>query len=152
MSLKLEISSNLEDYLEAIYHLIEEKRVARARDIAERIGVQMSSVTGALKHLAAHDLVNYEPYQYVTLTPAGRQRARDILRRHEVLKDFFTDILALEAQVAEDNACRMEHTIGPAALERLVQFAEFLRSCPRGAARIKDFPEFCRGARTAGGK
>ena len=152
MSLKLEISSNLEDYLEAIYQLIEESRVARARDIAERIGVQMSSVTGALKHLAAHDLVNYEPYQYVTLTPAGRQRARDILRRHEVLKDFFTDILALEAQVAEDNACRIEHAIGPAALERLVQFAEFLRSCPRGAARIEHFPEFCRGARTTGGK
>jgi len=152
VSLKTEISSNLEDYLEAIYHLIEENQVARVRDIAERVGVQMSSVTGALKHLATHHLVNYEPYQYVTLTPAGRQRAREVLRRHQMLKTFFTDILALEPEVAEDNACRIEHAIGPEALERLVQLAEFLRSCPRGLSRLEDFSEFCGAAKSTGGK
>ena len=50
------LSESLEDYLEVIYHLVEEKKVARVRDIANRKGVKMSSVVGALRRLAAAEL------------------------------------------------------------------------------------------------
>jgi DtxR family Mn-dependent transcriptional regulator len=79
------LSASLEDYLEAIYHLIEGGRVARVKDIAERMSVQMPSVTGAVRSLAAKELVDHDPYSYVTLTPAGEAIAREVVRRHDVL-------------------------------------------------------------------
>lgn len=119
-----DLSASLEDYLEAIYHLVRENRVARVRDIAERLGVQMPSVTGALRTLAAKELVNHDPYSYVTLTPAGERVARDMVRRHEVLTGFLSDFLGLDLAVAERNACAMEHAIEPQVLDRLVAFVE----------------------------
>ena len=50
------ITASMEDYLEAIYHICREHKVARAKQIASRMDVAMSSVTGALKHLAQHSL------------------------------------------------------------------------------------------------
>ncbi len=78
-----------------------EGRVARVRDIAARLNVQMPSVTGALRSLAARDLVNHDPYSYVTLTPEGERIARDMVRRHEVLTGFLSDFLGLDPGVAD---------------------------------------------------
>jgi len=120
------ISHQLEDYLEAIFELMAEKRVARVSEIANSMGVRMPSVTGALKHLAQHGLVNYEPYQYVTLTPEGAEIARAMVRRHDVLKRFMSQVLALPDDIAEHDACGMEHALSDETLHRLIQFLEFI--------------------------
>ena len=90
------LSESMEDYLETIFLLIREQAVARSRDIAARLNVNRSSVTGALQALAERALVNYEPYGYVTLTPAGTEVAQKVVRRHEVLKDFLVKVLSIE--------------------------------------------------------
>lgn len=122
------ISASLEDYLEAIYHLAREQRVARSRDIANRLGVTKSSVTSALRQLAASNLINYDPYSFVTLTEAGEELAEDIAHRHEVLADFLERVLGVAPEAADVNACRMEHAIDGEALKRLRQFVKFLDS------------------------
>jgi DtxR family Mn-dependent transcriptional regulator len=138
------LSASLEDYLEAIHHLVEENRVARVRDISARMGVNMSSVTGALKQLSSYDLVHYEPYQVITLTEAGADRARQLVRRRTILKKFLVNVLSLDPAVAEDNAHRMEHAVDGETLERLVRFAEFIEHCPRGGREwVESFPTFC---------
>ncbi|MCB2227029.1 MAG: metal-dependent transcriptional regulator [Desulfarculaceae bacterium] len=140
------LSSNLEDYLETIFHLERESRVARAKDIAERLEVSRASVTGALKTLADKGLINYEPYSYVTLTEQGKEIAREIDRRHHILKGFFSDFLQLGAEAAEANACRVEHAMDEAAINRLVNFLDFLEQCPRtGTDWLESFERFCRG-------
>ncbi len=116
------LSASLEDYIEAIFVLVQEGRVARVKDIAARLNVQMPSVTGALRSLAAKKLVHHDPYSYITLTPKGEVIARDLVRRHEVLTSFLTDFLALDPETAERNACEIEHAIEPVVLERLVEF------------------------------
>ena len=137
------ISPQLEDYLEAIFQLTAEKRVARVRDIAHSMGVQMPSVTGALKHLAQHGLVNYEPYQHVTLTAEGDEIALAMVRRHEVLKRFMSKVLALPESIAEHDACGMEHALSDEAFSRMIQFLEFIESCPRaGEGLIEHFRRF----------
>jgi DtxR family Mn-dependent transcriptional regulator len=139
------LSASLEDYLEVIYHLEKTNRVARAKDIADQMSVQRASVTGALKALAGRGLINYSPYSYITLTPEGRKAAKEVIRRHEVLKEFFTTALLLDPNQAEANACRIEHAIGPTAFERLVQFLEFIKNCPRaGEDWLQAFADFCR--------
>lgn len=139
-----DLTSSLEDYLEAIFHLEQQQRVARAKDIADKVGVARASVTTALKTLADRGLINYEPYSYITLTTLGKKKAQEIVRRHRVLKEFFQDFLRLEADHADDNACRVEHALDEKATNRLVEFLSFLRECPRGGEDwLKSFEKFC---------
>jgi DtxR family Mn-dependent transcriptional regulator len=138
------LSASLEDYLEVIFHLEQSNRVARAKDIADQMSVQRASVTGALKALAGRGLINYSPYSYITLTSAGRDIAREVIHRHKVLKEFFMNTLQLGPEDAEANACRIEHAIDPAAIERLVRFVEFMSICPRtGTDWFDAFARFC---------
>jgi len=144
MSETVVLSASLEDYLEAIYYLVEENQVARVRDISARVGVNMSSVTGALKQLSSYDLVHYEPYEVITLTETGLARAKEQVRRHTILRNFLLNVLSLDQAVAEVNADRMEHAVDAETLERLVRFAEFVERCPRGGREwIERFRTFC---------
>ncbi|WP_300672443.1 metal-dependent transcriptional regulator [Desulfoluna sp.] len=126
-----ELSASLEDYLEAIYHVVSEKQAARAKDIARKTGVNSSSVTGALRSLAEKGYINYAPYDLITLTAKGQQHARDVVRRHEALKDFFIRVLFIESVEAEETACKMEHTVSRAVLDRIISLMEFIDLCPR---------------------
>jgi DtxR family Mn-dependent transcriptional regulator len=141
----VDLSSSQEDYLEAIYHVVAAKLVARSKDLVLRLGVNSSSVTQALKVLSEKELINYEPYGVVTLTAEGEQRALEVIRRHQALRDFFVRILRVDEAVSEDAACRMEHDMPRVILDRLVSFIEFTDRCPNGAAAWDDdFGYFCR--------
>ncbi|WP_455383030.1 metal-dependent transcriptional regulator [Salinispira pacifica] len=124
MAPRARLSASQEDYLEAIYHIIASKQAARAKDISERLGVNNSSVTGALHALAGKGLINYEPYDIVTLTSQGRGVAREVVRRHEVLRDFLIGVLEVAPEEAEESACKLEHAVSDVVLERLVHFME----------------------------
>ena len=138
------LTASLEDYMEAIFHLVDEKQAARARDIAQRLQVNRSSVTGALQSLAQKGLVNYEPYEAITLTQKGVAVAKDVVRRHEVLRDFLVKVLSVEETQADEAACRMEHAVPAPILERLIKFVEFIEICPRGGPKwIKGFGYSC---------
>ena len=125
------LTASLEDYLEAIYQLARENKAARAKEISKRLGVNRSSVTGALHALSERELVNYAPYDIATLTPEGERVAANISRRHFVLKDFFVKVLGVQASEADDSACRMEHVVSEKILDRLAQFVDFIQVCPR---------------------
>ena len=143
------LSASLEDYLEAIFHIIAQKQVARAKDISKRLKVGASSVTGALRSLADRGLINYAPYDVITLTGKGTTAAEDVVRRHEVLRDFFVKVLAIDGDEADEAACRMEHSITKSILERFIEFAEFLEVCPRGGAEwLAGFGYHCDHGRT----
>jgi len=124
------VSASLEDYLEAIYEIIEAKKAVKAIDISRRLGVGRSSVTEALKSLAEKKLVNYGRYEVLTLTSAGEVLAKKISVRHNVLYDFFANILGVENQEAQENACKVEHVISDDALRRLISFVEFNKQNP----------------------
>lgn len=144
MDAEIALSASLEDYLKTIFQIITEKQVARAKDIAGRLKVSGASVTGALRSLAAEQLINYEPYNVITLTSSGRRVAQDVLRRHKALRDFFIIVLAVDAAEADETACKMEHVIPNSILERLIQFAEFMTVCPRASTRwISGFGYYC---------
>ena len=120
------LSSTLEDYVEAIYNLERERRTARVRDIAEVVGVAKSTVNAALKSLASKGLVEYEPYELIVLTEAGRRTAADIVTSHEILRHFLQDVLMIDGEKAEESACRMEHTVDRQIIERFACFLAFV--------------------------
>lgn len=142
----VDLSENLEDYLETILELEKTQKVARVKDIAEMRGVLRGSVTGALKSLAEKGLINYEPYSFITLTRKGTAVAGEINRRHRVIKNFLTHVLQLDPQIAEDNACRMEHAMDRAAVDRMVAFIDYMETCPRtDASWIQGFARHRQG-------
>ncbi len=137
------LSESLEDYLEAILELQREHNVARVKDIAGKLGVISGTVTTALRTLADRGLINYKPYSFITLTPKGEKIAKEVLRRHTVIKDFLQCVLLLEEQKAEENACRMEHAMDKIAINRLVQFIDYVYKCPRaGEDWISNFNSY----------
>ncbi|MGA8833776.1 MAG: metal-dependent transcriptional regulator [Desulfomonilaceae bacterium] len=129
------LTSAMEDYLEVIYHLEQESRIARVRDIAKRLGVKMSSVSSALKILGTRGLIRYDPHQFITLTDKGILRAKEIVRKHEILKRFLATVLRINDNVAEDNACRIEHYLDPEVIDKLIRFLEFVQTCPVDQSR-----------------
>ncbi|MCK9996100.1 MAG: metal-dependent transcriptional regulator [Candidatus Krumholzibacteria bacterium] len=125
-----QVSSSLEDYLEAIYHIAEAKGAARAKDLVMRLGVHNSSVTQALRSLSEKKLVNYAPYDVITLTDSGQDIALDVVKRHETLSEFLNKVLGLPEDEADEGACRMEHAINAQIFDRLVKFVEYFENCP----------------------
>ncbi len=138
-----ELSAIMEDYLESILKLDREKKHVRVKDIAARMHVKMPTVTSMLENLKGKNLVNHEKYEYVALTRKGRKIAKDVYNRHTVLKKFLTDILIIEPATAEEDACKMEHTVSPVTMEKLVKFVEFIETCPRsGSDWLRRFDQY----------
>ncbi len=138
------LSASMEDYLEAIFHIAADKQAARAKDIAKQLKVNNSSVTGALRILSEKGYINYAPYDLSTLTKKGIEIAKDVVRRHEVLREFFVKVLFIDEDEAEKTACKMEHAVSPNILDRIIRFVEFVEICPRGGDEwIKGFQKFC---------
>ncbi len=139
------LSASLEDYIEAIYHIIDEKQEARGKDIIAALNVSGASVTEALRSLATKGLINYAPYEAITLTDQGRTVAEDVVRRHNALKRFFTEVLGIDQELAETGACRVEHAAPSEIIDRMVTFIKFLETCPgENREMLADFLEFCR--------
>lgn len=149
-----ELSASLEDYLETIFFLSREDGKARPKDIADRMKVRAASVTGALKALGEKKLINYEPYASVTLTEEGRVVASKIAVKHEALLHFFTQVLGIESDEAEEFACSMEHTIPDHILQRFVRFAEYTEQCASFDASWLENAEgyFCKAHGRASGQ
>jgi len=137
------LSESLQDYLEAIYLLVQRDRVARMKDIAEIVGVGKSSATGAVQALAERGFVHYDPYQFITLTEKGEAAGEKLARRHRVLKQFLMQVLAMPEAQAEAVGCKMEHAIKGDVLNRFVRFLELVKEHSlqdrRWAAAFRDF-------------
>ena len=123
-------TASMEDYLESVAMLRSRGKAVRVKEISMALGVKMPSVTAALKRLSDEGLVVHEKYGRVKLTPTGEKAAKDVFRRHEVLRRFLVGVLDIDPETAEEDACRMEHNISPISLERLAQFLSFAESCP----------------------
>ncbi len=125
-----QLSPVQEDYLEAIYIIIhiEKNPAARVTDIANELKVNKSNVSNTMKVLSEAGYVNYNTYRWITLTEKGYREAKTIYGRHQDLIVFFHDVLGLDEKTAEENACRIEHSIDNLSMSRLKQFAKFIKT------------------------
>ena len=140
---KKPLTPAMEDYLEAIFNLGKEKRIVRVKDIAKRLGVKMPTVTSMLKTLSNRKLIDYEKYEYLELTKKGFEVGKEIHRRHHILRGFLTDILNVDFEKADEEACKMEHAVSTSTLDRFIEFMEFIQFCPRvGLEWLKYFDEY----------
>ncbi len=149
---RAKLSASLEDYLEAILNATGDSEGARSKDIAKALGVTRSSVTGALQVLGERGLVNYRRYGCITLTRFGQAAAAEVVRKHNVLKSFFIEVLGVDCESAQQAACKAEHALGPEITARLLGFMKYVTESGKSgrdvAGEFRRFYERDAAART----
>ena len=115
-------TASMEDYLEAIMLLERDQREATVTSISHFLDVKKPSVTAALSKLSENGLVEHQRYGAVSLTAPGRRTARDVYHRHTTILQFLTDVLGVDPEIAEDDACKLEHSLSPASVIKLTDF------------------------------
>ena len=108
----MKIRESEEMYLETILVLKNRLSFVRSIDIAEELGYSRPSVSRAVGLLSKKEYIKIGNNGEITLTESGEQRAREIYERHELITQFLME-LGADVDVAEDNACRIEHVISP---------------------------------------
>ncbi len=140
-----ELTQSLEDYLETIYELTLTGKPVRSSNIADALNVKRPSVTSALRALADRGYVVYLPYDPISLTDAGLNEAKRVIRRHKAMEIFLERILGVDDKESKESACRLEHAMSDEVTTRLVEFVEFVDSCPRvGASLFRRSDYHCR--------
>lgn len=131
-------SVSLEDYLEAVFQVSRKEGVARISTISIFLGVTKPSVSYAINKLVEEGLVRHDNYSYVELTPEGHALARKIVEKHQLLTVFFTEILGVERQEAEKEACSMEHYLDAETKDKLEGLVGFILSGPGSNEWLKN--------------
>lgn len=117
-----------EDYLEAIYRLSRQgsggEEPVRSVDVADHLGVSKASVNKALSMLKETGMVTQSRYGRVTLTEEGAEYAALVWRAHRALKTFLECDLGVEPEVADREACLMEHVLSADTMGRLIAYLD----------------------------
>ena len=129
--------TRVEDYLEAIYELIQTKGYARAVDIAERLDVRTPSVTNMIQKLDGMGLVAYERYRGLALTDKGEKMARFAKQKHVLITKFLL-ILGIEEKTANADAEGIEHHVHKETLNRIERFVNFVNDHPSWFKTFED--------------
>lgn len=122
MEKTMSLSSSMEDYLETILLIAEKEGSARISDIARRLDIAPSSVNEVVNKLVDLKLVEQEKYGPVILTAKGKKYAKKVSCRHKIIKNFLINILNVDEEIAEKDACMMEHVVSFVTMEKLVDF------------------------------
>ncbi len=130
------LSFSLEDYIEEIYNQVLKNGQAKVTAIADALGVRKASVTGALNVLSEKKLINYAPYSPITLTAQGEKIAKEVLKKHENLAEFFVEVLNISRDEALEIACKMEHIVSDKLFDNMVKLTEYVKSSQTDLKKI----------------
>ncbi|WP_059170560.1 transcriptional regulator MntR [Bacillus sp. FJAT-27445] len=131
---------SMEDYIEQIYLLIEQKGYARVSDIAVNLSVQPSAVTKMVQKLDKDEYLIYEKYRGLALTPKGRKIGKRLVYRHDLLEQFLSLIGVDEENIYEDVE-GIEHHLSWNAIDRIGDLVQLLQDDPALTARLKELQE-----------
>jgi len=120
----------MEEYLEALYTLTQDEKIARTTVISVYLKIAPASVTEMLRKLADRNYVNYSPYKGATLTEKGFKIAEKMTRRHRLLERFLFDDLKIRKDMVHKQACDMEHSLSDEVERSLCQFLNHPYKCP----------------------
>lgn len=125
-------SVSQEDYLKAIWEMLEENQTPISARLAEELNVTPPAVTAALKRMTRDGHVRMERSGKIDLTRKGRQVAEHLALRHQLAERLLTDVIGLSWAKAHDEAERMEHAISPEVESLLLKRFGTKSSCPHG--------------------
>jgi Mn-dependent DtxR family transcriptional regulator len=123
---KQDRTDRMEDYLEVIYELVQQKGYATTVDISSYLNVSSPSVTKMMQKLDETGYLIYEKYRGIKLTNEGIRIARNIRNRHGLLAEFFM-IIGVDEETANNDAEGIEHHLHPETMKKLEEFINELK-------------------------
>lgn len=127
---------SMEDHIEIIYSLIEQKGYARVSDIAEALSVLPSSVTKMVQKLDKDGYLIYERYRGLMLTPKGQKLGKRLLQRHDLLEQFLRLIDVDEDKIYGDVE-GIEHHLSWNSIDRIADLVQLLEEDKDVAEKLK---------------
>jgi Mn-dependent DtxR family transcriptional regulator len=131
---------SMEDHIEQIYLLIENKGYARVSDIAEALSVLPSSVTKMVQKLDKDGYLVYEKYRGLTLTSKGEKLGKRLVKRHELLEQFLRLIGVDEGRIYEDVE-GIEHHLSWNSIDRIADLVQLLEENEHLVKKLEDMKE-----------
>ena len=125
-------SVSQEDYLKAIWEMLEEDQVPISARLAEELDVTPPAVTAAVKRMARDGHVRVQRGGHILLTPKGRKVAEHLMLRHHLAEMLLTEVIGLPWSKSHAEAERMEHAISPEVEALLLKRFSSHRTCPHG--------------------
>ena len=118
----MDATMSQEDYLETIYDLSQTNGEVKSVDVARIRKVSRASINKAMMGLVEKGYITHEPYGKLVLTQKGRALAKDIRKRHDILKSFLEHVIKVEPDVAEEEACKIEHIVSKDTIQKICQY------------------------------
>ena len=106
-------------YLETIYRLHQIDPNVHMSDVASALGVTKPSTHTAMSVLKKQGLIEQQRYGDIHLTEAGLKQGQQIFHRHKILTEFLIRTLDIDPQLAESDACRIEHVLSQETVEAI---------------------------------
>lgn len=131
---------SMEDHIEQIYLLIDQKGYARVSDIAEALSVLPSSVTKMVQKLDKDGYLVYEKYRGLTLTSKGLKLGKRLVKRHELLEQFLRIIGVDEERIYEDVE-GIEHHLSWNAIDRIADLIQVMEENPEFTRKLEECKE-----------
>ncbi|BAL81590.1 metal-dependent transcriptional regulator [Caldisericum exile] len=122
----MQYTKSIEDYLEAIFVVREQKGYVRVKDIADLLNVKLPSVTEIIKKMQESGLIEHTPYGEIKLTEIGENVGRNVWQKHKALYEFLKDYLKVDDDTAFKEACLIEHSVSQDTIEKLKEFLKNL--------------------------
>ncbi|KAF5073500.1 metal-dependent transcriptional regulator [Methanobacterium aggregans] len=141
MSSSLKLTKSIEDYLEVMYNLQKNNGTIKVKDIALNLNVKPPSVVEAIKKLSESELVSYERYGDINLTKKGFEIAENVIHKHDIIKNFL-NILGVDMDTADEEACAMEHILNSSTINKLKKFADFAKMYPEAPNFFESFHHY----------
>ena len=107
----MKIQESKENYLETILMLEKKNGSVRSIDIAREMNFSKPSISRAVGILKDQGYIEIKSDGMITLTVMGRKKAEDVLKKHEILTRYLNEILGVNPETAEADACHIEHVI-----------------------------------------
>lgn len=123
----LKINESSENYLETILTLSMKLPVVRAVDVSVETGYKKSSVSVAMKHLREEGHITVTDAGFIYLTESGKAIAEMIYERHVLLSSWL-ESLGVPKDIADEDACKIEHVISNETFEAVKRHAEIVAS------------------------
>jgi DtxR family Mn-dependent transcriptional regulator len=121
-----------EDYLSVIYKFADGTGIIKANQIAESLSVSRAAVTDMLRRLSSDGYVDYERYKGISLTKAGEDYARNMVRRHRIWELFLHQIVGMPWDKVHDEAHRLEHGSSDELINKMEEMLDFPEFDPHG--------------------
>lgn len=129
---------SMEDYIEQIYLLIENKGYARVSDIADALSVHPSSVTKMVQKLDQKEYLIYEKYRGLALTPKGKKIGQRLVYRHDLLEQFLT-IIGVDAENIYNDVEGIEHHLSWNTIDRIGDLVQYFEDNPDRLEELRQY-------------